>query len=64
MSWDNKSEIEIKMIRQRSGRTFSEKQKNGEIINWWKNKHLTKAHKLHIHEGILNYLNILSNNNI
>lgn len=64
MSWDNKSELEIKMIRQRSGKTFSEKQKNGEIVNWWKNKHLTNIHKLHIREGILNYLSTLTNNNI
>lgn len=64
MSWDNKSLFEIEMIRYRSGQTFSKKQKAGEIINWWKNRHLTNLHKLHIREGMLNYLDNLYDTHI
>lgn len=50
MCWENKSEEEINLIRNKSNNTLKERFKSGELVGYWKDKHLSEEHKQKIRE--------------
>ena len=51
--WDNFSEEKLQEIRYKSGKTYSENQKNGITPNAWLGRKETDDHRKHIREGQL-----------
>lgn len=62
MSWENKTEEEIKEIRNKRGKTYSDRQKKGIIKNAWKDKKHSEASKSKIRKAVIKYLSALNGN--
>ena len=56
-NWENKSPIEIEEIHKRSGKTYSDKIRSGDIIPSFKGKHHTEDSKEKIRLSTIDYIN-------
>lgn len=59
MQWENKTEEEIREIRAKAGKTYSEKQRNGTIKNLWVGKKHSEDEKNKIRKTYVNRLSTL-----
>ena len=56
MNWENKTKEEIKEIQKKSGKTYSERMKEGKVKNAWKGRKHTEESKQKTRESTIKYI--------